>query len=590
MKYRHYILSAWCLGICFVAFSTEAGALQPDEIAIIVNSNSADSAAIADYYCLKRQVPQANIIALPMPHEEIIARLTYEQDIAPKIRARLNEADMKGRIQCLLTVKGVPLRIGPVLLKPTERQRRELIRVMLNEKFGELQDLTKSLKQLAESTSTIPDKTANKKTNFRFPKFRSMRDRLAVTMLIEANQAINLAQQSLRDSVTKGLPDQDRLRSFQELAGAWLGLRGKYQNLTVQLNILTDENHKQLLQSKLQELESRLKKLSEIVEQGRQQREDISLQEKYYQAIYDMSGLQGLCNTLLVDRHHMGDEESQSSFDSELSLVLWKPYRKAQWQFNQLRTYEQEMLKAGNVEPFISFWLGERASDGPGYMGQGQPDDPAMMVCRLDGPTREIALGLIDKALAAQKQPLRGTAYFDARGIYKDQQIMGSEGFYDQALRDAAELIKNETILTVKLDDEEELFAPGACPDTTLYCGWYSLGKFVDSFQFNVGAIGYHIASVEAHTLGFTDPNSNLWCKRMLEEGVTATLGAVAEPYLHGFVRPDQFFAELISGKYCLVECFYHVKPFNSWMLTLIGDPLYRPTFARQKRGFRPVF
>jgi hypothetical protein len=26
-----------------------------------------------------------------------------------------------------------------------------------------------------------------------------------------------------------------------------------------------------------------------------------------------------------------------------------------------------------------------------------------------------------------------------------------------------------------------------------------------------------------------------------------------------------------------LVECFARSNPFNSWMMTLIGDPLYRP-------------
>jgi uncharacterized protein (TIGR03790 family) len=62
----------------------------------------------------------------------------------------------------------------------------------------------------------------------------------------------------------------------------------------------------------------------------------------------------------------------------------------------------------------------------------------------------------------------------------------------------------------------------------------------------------------------------------MLRDGITATLGAVAEPYLHSFVEPKVFFLELYKGK-CLVEAYYRTKPFNSWQLVLIGDPLYRP-------------
>jgi uncharacterized protein (TIGR03790 family) len=62
----------------------------------------------------------------------------------------------------------------------------------------------------------------------------------------------------------------------------------------------------------------------------------------------------------------------------------------------------------------------------------------------------------------------------------------------------------------------------------------------------------------------------------MLRDGITATLGAVAEPYLESFPEPDRFFNNLFEGQ-SLVEAYYHAKPFNSWQLILIGDPLYKP-------------
>ena len=120
----------------------------------------------------------------------------------------------------------------------------------------------------------------------------------------------------------------------------------------------------------------------------------------------------------------------------------------------------------------------------------------------------------------------------------------------------------------------EDLFAPGQCPAAALYCGWYSLKKYVDAFDFVDGAIGYHISSLEAVDL--REPNSSQWCPAMLADGVAATLGAVAEPYLNAFPEPAAFFAELFGGR-CLVEAYYRTKPFNSWQLVLIGDPLYRP-------------
>ncbi len=43
------------------------------------------------------------------------------------------------------------------------------------------------------------------------------------------------------------------------------------------------------------------------------------------------------------------------------------------------------------------------------------PLNGVLMVSRLDGPTPEIANGLVDKALAAEKDGLWGRAYFDTR-------------------------------------------------------------------------------------------------------------------------------------------------------------------------------
>ena len=209
------------------------------------------------------------------------------------------------------------------------------------------------------------------------------------------------------------------------------------------------------------------------------------------------------------------------------------------------------------------------------------------MVARLDGPNPAIATGLVDRAVAAERMILRGKAYFDARGIRDELTIYGSYGYFDQCVRDTAELVKSQSALDVILDDRALLFGRQRCTNTLLYCGWYSVREYIPSFSFDVGAVAYHIASFEAETLGRAKPDSNVWCKRMLEDGVTATLGAVAEPYLPAFPRPDLFFADLLSEKYTLVECYYRCKPFNSWMLTLVGDPLYRPKFARH-RGFLP--
>jgi uncharacterized protein (TIGR03790 family) len=129
--------------------------------------------------------------------------------------------------------------------------------------------------------------------------------------------------------------------------------------------------------------------------------------------------------------------------------------------------------------------------------------------------------------------------------------------------------------MPVVLDDKPALFAAGSCPDCALYCGWYSLGNYVDCCRFVPGAVAWHLASNEAGTLH--DPKTKQWCKNLLERGAAATLGPVAEPYTVGFPKPAEFFGFLVTGKYTLVECYWKTQLFASWMTTLVGDPLYNP-------------
>jgi uncharacterized protein (TIGR03790 family) len=235
--------------------------------------------------------------------------------------------------------------------------------------------------------------------------------------------------------------------------------------------------------------------------------------------------------------------ETAASVDSELSMILFGDYPLHRWQPNKLK---DNVLR-------LRF--------------------NTLMVARLDGPNFKIAKGLVDKAMVAEKTGLNGVAYIDSRGIAKDNRPY-SFGYFDQSLRDLAVLARFRTELIIKEERTEKLFQPGECPQTAIYCGWYSLEKYVDAFDFDDGAIGYHISSLEAVDL--RDPNSGQWCPAMLADGITATTGAVSEPYLHSFPEPKEFFLELFNGR-CLVEAYYYTKPFNSWQMVLIGDPLYTP-------------
>jgi uncharacterized protein (TIGR03790 family) len=220
-----------------------------------------------------------------------------------------------------------------------------------------------------------------------------------------------------------------------------------------------------------------------------------------------------------------------------------------------------------------------------GYRGKEIRNMPqkVILVSRLDGPSEEIVRRIIDDSLQAEEEGLHGKGYFDAR--WPDpgaKEVKGTYAFYDGAIHKAAHLVEKSKRMPVVVDSRQELFQAGECPDAALYCGWYSLAHYVDAFTWVRGAVGYHIASQECQTL--KNKGSQVWCKMMLEKGVAATLGPVAEPYVQAFPIPDVFFGLLIEGRLTLAECYALSNPFWSWQMVLIGDPLYRP-FKNSRNG-----
>ena len=158
------------------------------------------------------------------------------------------------------------------------------------------------------------------------------------------------------------------------------------------------------------------------------------------------------------------------------------------------------------------------------------PTNGILLVARLDGPTADIARGLVDKALQAERDGLWGRAYFDARGLTQ------SETNYwlgDEWILGAAQISRALGFETV-VDDKPETF-PASFPmsQIALYAGWYTGdadGPFsLPKVEFMPGAFAYHLHSFSASTLRSTTAN---WCGPLLAKGATCTMGCVYEPYL----------------------------------------------------------
>lgn len=246
-----------------------------------------------------------------------------------------------------------------------------------------------------------------------------------------------------------------------------------------------------------------------------------------------------------------------ASVDSELSLVKVENYPVMSWIPNPY---------------FLSF-----QQEATTYQ-KGQ----VLMVSRLDGPDPATVKRIITDSLTVEKTGLTGTAYFDARWPKpKDSTHLQGYALYDNAIHEAATGAKE--VMPVVLNQKDALFQPGEAPHAAFYCGWYSLSHYIDAFDWQQGAVAYHIASGECTTL--KKKGSQVWCKRLLEDGVAATIGPVGEPYVQAFPFPQIFFGLLLDGDFTLAEAYYLSLPYISWKMILIGDPLYQPL---RHRGIVP--
>ncbi|NCY22020.1 TIGR03790 family protein, partial [bacterium] len=197
-----------------------------------------------------------------------------------------------------------------------------------------------------------------------------------------------------------------------------------------------------------------------------------------------------------------------------------------------------------------------------------------ILVCRLDAPTPAIVRRMIEDAVETEKTELTGRAFFDVRSIEKkdDPYWLGDNWIERSALLFQARGFE------VEVDRRPEVaskFAPW--DQIAFYAGWYTWdfrGPFENpSTRFRRGAIAYHVHSFSAETVRSETKN---WVGPLLAHGATASMGAVYEPYLRFTPDVSLFVSSLLSGL-SFAESAYQSQLALSWMVTFVGDPLYRP-------------
>ena len=209
--------------------------------------------------------------------------------------------------------------------------------------------------------------------------------------------------------------------------------------------------------------------------------------------------------------------------------------------------------------------------------------DDAYLVARIDGTDAAAAIDLIDRTLAAEEAVaaggLGGTVYVD--GQYGDEEPdpaaeFGSYEWGEWNMWGTRHVFEDDAAYDVVWDGNGAEFgtdpAPTSCPDALYYAGWYSYYNYNDCFDWNVGAIGGHLDSCSACDIR----QAGTWAGSALLDGITATFGAVNEPYVAGMPEYDQFFLYLLQGG-TYGEAAYESTVVGQWMMVWVGDPLYRP-------------
>ena len=508
--------------LCLTVFAPPLLALEPDQILLITNKNVPDSQKLANLYCQLRGVPADHICPLDLPDAEEMPFNTYETGVIAPIRQFIIGHGFQGRITCLLTFYGVPYRINDRVNTPDDLKELDMLQ-------GLQKNLTDQAEQLVEG---IEKQATDLDSSFTPGTGQSVNELIRREHL--AGQAITEKIAAMNDNAAQATATGHLMDLVEKLGGpAELDERLGAQQRSIPGK--TDADRAQWFR-----LHDQVTQGLQDLHQAQQTRWDPAARAKLRDIALQTLGVAGGLRMVDAQISYFATDHTGAATDSELSLLWWDYYPRQNWQLN------------------------------PRNLHVKGPVPPTVMVMRLDAPDAATVEKMMRTTVQVEQAGLQGIIAIDARGLPPTDAF----GQFDETLRDLATIVRTKTAMKIKLGDEDLVFPPHTVKNVGVYVGWYSVGHYIPGCDFNPGAVGYHIASYEMVHL---HTGSTEWVQGLLKDGVVATLGPVAEPYLNAFPRPDEFFPLLLTGKLCLADVYWKTTPMTSWQIAAIGDPLYTP-------------
>jgi uncharacterized protein (TIGR03790 family) len=542
--------------VLFVAclWPAVAMGLTGQETLVVANSASNESVELAKFYMTARQIPQSNLLLLKTTTDYQVSRNEYETALRQPLAEFLKKDGMSDKIRCVVFMWGIPVRVAAG--NPTTgSESDEVIRLAVGRAHYRLAMDYQLLARVGRSfPASMPAELLPPSKQFDPP---------AVTVKEPLDPLPKLLK-NIAELVADKQVELRRLRKPEEQAVATrqlMSLHADLYGLTGLLAYINDWKPANAPDPKdIEKLLTEAKKRLDEVRMAPVTAETAGLKAVLTERIGGLALV-----TSLSPQSGDAPQLMSVAADSDLALVLWSL---------EDRQKCRQLIRVptpGQSVPNMLNWRAGAAEDAK--------LPKVFMTARLDGPTPADVKRDLEAAIATEKTGLSGTVYIDAgvKSIGGNVSPVYTE--FDASLKRLAKILTAKTSLKVVLDEKETVFAEGACPDAAVYVGWYSLKNYVPAFKWAAGAVGVHYASYEAMEL--RDRKSNAWCTRMVQEGVSGTLGAVDEPYLTAFVQPEEFIPLLLTGKLTLGECYWRTSPVANWRFTLIGDPLYNPFAAK---------
>ncbi len=521
-------------------------ALDPSQIVLVVNKRSPQSLLLAQHYAAARHIPEGHTVMLDVPADDEIEYTRYETDVVPPIRAFLRKNNLDQSTLCLVTFYGVPFRIGNHSMTDAEHVEVAHLKDELAQTLVKIKPAVADVESLALSLD--PNFIPNPGDNLNGLESREQAAvNCAGSLLMRETDPFQRSEgiKKLLDSLARLGGVAEVLKRFGEgqinnpassdaTRARWIKLR---DNIALA--------HQQVLALQERRFDPRAR----------------SLMLRIALAQFGLIGYAQLLQAQIdyLDTAPESPESpssgvTQSAFDNELALLWWGLYERREWLPNALNFRIAPHMHTPRV----------------------------LMVMRLDGPHPDVVDRLIAAGIKTETRGLDGTIAIDSGAFPEHHDDIGKPDPFREFDRDLVHLFllaRTKGNLPATLDDKPEVFAPHSIKNVALYAGWYSLRRYVPGCDFVPGAVGYHIASLEM--VGLHGDQETGWVHGLLNDGVVATVGAVAEPYLAAFPKPSDFFPLLMTGKLTLAEVYWRTTPMTSWMICAIGDPLYNPFAAK---------